>query len=52
MAISCGKKARKSGGGTKAAIKRNWRRGGKEYRSDNTRRAEHEEYLRTKGSRT
>lgn len=44
MSISCGKKARKAGGGTRASIKRSWRRGGKEYRDSAERRAQHSEY--------
>ena len=48
MAITCGKKARKAGGGTRAAIKRSWRRGGAEYRVNAERRAQHEEFEKNK----
>lgn len=47
MATTCGKRARKSGGGNRYDIKRSWRRGGKEYRDNAERRAQHEEFVRT-----
>lgn len=51
MSTTCGKKARKAGGGNRFDIKRSWKRGGKEYRDSAERRKQHEEFEKSKGGK-
>lgn len=52
MAITCGKKARKAGGGNRYAIKKSWKRSGKPYRyGDKEREAAHREWLSSDAGR-